>query len=71
MKWLEADPLPTECQGSGEEDCYNCDHAGARWVLSREDALIVKRKMLTRAILRLQRKVEQIDGLLNSIGKQE
>lgn len=61
MKWLEADRLPDVCAGCKEEDCYNCDHAGELWYLSREDELINRRKLLIRAIERLQRRVEEID----------
>lgn len=28
MEWIEANPLPAECQSCQEEDCYNCDYAG-------------------------------------------
>ena len=61
MKWLEADRLPDVCTVCKEEDCYNCDYAGERWYLSREDELINRRKLLIRAIERLQRRVEEID----------
>ena len=37
MEWIEANPLPTECQNCQEEDCYNCDFAMKRWYLSEED----------------------------------
>ena len=50
MEWLEADPLPVECQDCQEEDCYNCDHAGKRWYLSQEDDLRIRRKGLLKAI---------------------
>ena len=60
MEWLEADPLPAVCQRC-EGDCYNCDHAGERWILSRTDELRVRRKMLEKAILRIQRQIAEID----------
>ena len=64
MDWLEVDPLPAECQGCQEEDCYNCDHAGKRWYLSKEDDLRIRRKGLIKAIERLQRQVDAIDRQL-------
>lgn len=30
MKWMEASPLPKECNACTERDCYNCDE-GAYW----------------------------------------
>ena len=60
MEWLEADPLPAVCRQC-KEDCYNCDHAGERWILSRTDELRVRRKMLEKAILRMQRQIAEID----------
>lgn len=64
MKWLEADPLPAECQNCQEGDCYNCDYAGKRWYLSREDDLRIRRKGLIKAIERLQQQVDSIDQQL-------
>lgn len=63
MEWLEADPLPTECQNC-REDCYNCDYAGERWYLSKADDLRIKRKSLAKAIARLQKQVQEIDDML-------
>lgn len=61
MEWIEADPIPKECMDCHEEDCYNCDTAGRRWQLSKDDALKVRRKRLVNAIERLQRKIDAID----------
>lgn len=61
MKWIEADPLPEECQSCQEKDCYNCDTAGKRWYLPREEELRLHRKRLIRSIERLQRQVQAID----------
>ena len=61
MEWLEVNPLPMECQNCQEADCYNCDVAGKRWYLSKEDALQLRRKGLMKAIDRLQRQIEDID----------
>jgi hypothetical protein len=61
MEWVEADPLPVECQNCQEEDCYNCDTAGKRWYLPREDELRLRRKGLVKAIERLHRQIQDID----------
>ena len=67
MEWLEANPLPDVCVNCTEEDCYNCDYAGKRWYLSQVDELRLRRKMLVRAIERLQRQVVAIDDELRKI----
>jgi len=67
VEWLKANPLPDVCVDCTEEDCYNCDHAGKRWYLSRVDELRLRRKMLVRAIERLQRQVAAIDDELRKI----
>lgn len=61
MNWIEAETIPAACRDCTEEDCYNCDTAGERWYLSREDGLRVRRKQMVRAIERLQRKIYSID----------
>ena len=61
MEWIEVGPMPTVCQDCQEEDCYNCDTAGERWQLSRNDELKLRRKQLVKAINRLQRKIDAID----------
>ena len=71
MEWLEANPLPTECQNCEEEDCYNCDHAGKRWYLSAVDELRVRRKGLVKAVERLQRQIDDIDEKLAQLEEVE
>ena len=61
MEWIEADPISKECMDCHAEDCYNCDTAGRRWQLSKDDALKVRRKQLVNAIERLQREIHAID----------
>lgn len=61
MEWMEVETLPMECQNCQEAGCYNCDHAGKRWQLSKEDRLLLRRKGLVTAIERLQRQIEEID----------
>jgi len=67
MEWLEADPLPKECQVCKAGDCYNCDYAGKRWYLSRKDTLLLQRKGLSKAIARLQRQIDAIDKELETL----
>lgn len=61
MEWLEIETLPMECQDCQEEECYNCDHAGRRWRLSKRDGLLLRRKGLVKAMERLQQQIEEID----------
>lgn len=61
MNWIESETIPAACRDCTEGDCYNCDAAGERWHLSREDELRVRRKQMVRAIERLQRKIYSID----------
>ena len=63
MIWQEQDPIPKECRYC-KKDCYNCDVAGKRWTLTQEDELRIQRKMLVKAVERLQRKIQEIDRLL-------
>lgn len=67
MIWIEADPIPEECQNCTEEDCCNCDTAGKRWAPQKEDALLARRRLMIRAIQRLLRKIEAIDRELQNI----
>ena len=71
MKWIEANPLPSECQNCQEEECYNCDHAGKRWKLAQEDALRIRRKGLAKAMERLQKQIDEIDEILMPFTKQQ
>lgn len=57
MEWLEVDPIPEKCRSCLEEECYNCDTAGERWILSPEDSESVRHKGLLKAMDRLQRKL--------------
>ena len=68
MEWIEANPLPPECVGCREEDCYNCDYAGSRWMLSQADELRIRRKGIVKAIERLQRQLDAIDAELEVLG---
>ena len=69
MEWREVNPIPEECKNCTEEDCYNCDTAGKRWVLSREDELRTNRKLMEQAIRRFQRKIGEIDAELERLHK--
>ena len=70
MRWIEKEPIPKECELCQESDCYNCDTAGERWCLPREEELRVIRKGLVRAVKRMERKIEKIDKELDEIIKQ-
>ena len=61
MEWIEVDPLPVECQNCKEQECYNCDWAGARWTLSRKDELTLRRKVILKNIERLERELTSIE----------
>ena len=63
MKWLETDSIPVQYLGC-EEDCYNCDYAGERWVLSWEDELRLKRKGLEKARERIEKQIAEIEKQL-------
>lgn len=69
MEWIEANPLPSECQKCQEEDCWECDYAGKRWYLSQADELRVKRKGLLKAMERLGRQVIAIEAELEAMGE--
>lgn len=71
MEWIEADPLPVVCQNCTEEDCYNCDTAGKRWYLPREDELRLRRKGVVKAVERLQRQIQAIDRELQTFTDQQ
>ena len=53
--WQEQGALPKVCRNC-KKDCYNCDVAGERWKLTQQDELRIQRKMLEKAVARLQRK---------------
>lgn len=61
MQWLEVYPIPEKCRNCAEEDCYNCDTAGLRWRLSKDDELRTSRILKVQAIERLQKQVAAID----------
>lgn len=71
MEWLEADPLPKECQACSEDECYNCDYAGKRWYLSAADEMRIRRKGLIKAMERIQRQIKEIDSQLALLGEQK
>lgn len=66
----EVKNLPPECEQCTEE-CYNCDYAGKRWILSEKEELLLRRKMLLRAVVRYQREIEIIDKQLQKMEQTE
>ena len=71
MEWIEANPLPLvcqECEANEEyQDCGACERGGERFYLSREDKLWLQRKAKIKAIQRLQRELQVIDGEIAAI----
>ena len=70
IEYIEVNPIPEicqECEANGGDDCGSCDHAGERWILSREDELWLKRKLKIKAIQRLQSELSAIDTELADI----
>lgn len=67
MEWWEINPLPSACTDCKKEECYNCEHAGERWHLSKQDELNTRRKLLIKSIERLQKQVAAIDEELAQI----
>ena len=59
MEFIEADPLPEACRQCVERYCDECDHMGERWILSPEEERRLIRKATEKAIMRLQRKLEE------------
>lgn len=55
MEIIEKTPLPAVCAACQEPDCWECDHAGERWILPEEYARAISQKMKERAIDRYQR----------------
>ena len=71
MEWTERTPLPTVCRHCTAKDCYNCDFAGARWQLSREEELLLRQKSILHAIARLERQLADIDRELERLQSEE
>lgn len=67
MEYLQDQLLPAECQLCEEKDCWECDYAGTRWVLSERDRLIYARKLKEQAIVRFQRQIAEIDRQLEKL----
>lgn len=61
MKWIEANPLPAECENCMQQSCYACDIAGVRWSLPEREELLLRRKMLVKSIARAQKQIDEID----------
>ena len=75
MEWIEAEALPAACLGCLEEECYNCDAAGERWVLSEESERRLKQKLLhsaiDRTITQLHRAYTELDRLAVILNKEK
>jgi len=64
MDWVEVKPLPEECRNCTEEDCYNCDMAGHRWVMSEQAKLRLRRNVIIKELQRLLEELSEIDRKL-------
>lgn len=62
MNWIEVTPLPQECRRCREADCYNCDVAGKRWVLTEQAELQIRRNAVRKKMEKLYKELEQIDS---------
>lgn len=71
MEWIEVDPLPAVCLRCKEQECYNCDYAGARWVLSHKDELRVRRNAIQKKIERLQKELSVVELEIENLSAQE
>jgi hypothetical protein len=69
MEWLEIYPIPEACSNCTQKDCYNCDTAGKRWMISKEAELRTSRKLLVSAVKRLECKIAEIDAQLKDLHK--
>lgn len=67
MEYLQDQLLPAQCQSCEEKDCWECDYAGIRWVLSERDRLICARKLKEQTIARFQRQIAEIDRQLEKL----
>ncbi len=71
MEWIEESVLPEVCRSCREVECYNCDAAGQRWALTEEKELQARKRMMERAIKRLERKIAEIDVQLRRLHEQK
>lgn len=71
LNYVESTASPVCCEGCNEPDCYNCDHAGDRWIISRRKELILKKELKYKAILRLQREIREINVQLIKLPRGE
>ncbi len=62
--YVEAFPLPVCCEKCNDYDCYECEHASERWLISTRRELELKKKLKEKAIARFQREIAEIDRQL-------
>ena len=51
LKYIEIDPLPETCRNCND-DCYNCENAGDRWILEERDRIRIRMIRKKNQILR-------------------
>ena len=71
LTYIENKELPEACFNCQEEDCYNCDIAGERWILPEIEELRITRKLKEKAIARLQREISIIDKRIAELSAEE
>lgn len=52
LEYKEMNPLPEICRSCSELDCYNCEHAGERFILSQRDRIKLSMTIKKKQILR-------------------
>jgi len=52
LKYTEISPLPAVCCECKEIDCYNCEHAGERFILPEKDKIKISMEIKKKQILR-------------------
>ena len=64
MNWIEAEQLPQACEQCREQECYNCEVAAQRWVLTEQAKLRIRRNVIRKEIERLLVELSQIERKL-------
>lgn len=70
MRFFEVNPLPEECLACKEQICDECDYAGFRRALPREEELRIKRIGIKKAIARMEKQLEILDLELSLLHSQ-
>ena len=52
LEYIEVSPLPEACRNCNELECYNCEHAGERFILPEKDRIRLSMEIKKKQILR-------------------